>query len=704
MSNEKKQGECPKITLSTPVRFLKGVGPERSRILAQLELHTLEDLFYFFPRRYENRAPIKSVSEISFKEKECVRGVVSSRGFFRTKTGQSVFRVVVTDGKAHLFATWFHQPYLAKLLLPKSEIILYGKVEKQGRQWHMIHPEYEVVKDASETPRVHSGRIVPVYPLTEDLSQKGLRALLYRTVAEHLGQIKEPLPPAVKKNAALMDASAAFQGIHFPGSFEILKAATRRLVFDEFFLLQLLIQMRRAEVRKEIAGLSHAEGRAQVHRFIQTLGFPLTAGQERAIKDMLADMAKNSPMNRLIQGDVGSGKTVVAAAGLVLTAANGFQGALMAPTEVLAQQHYFNLSQMLEPLGISCGYLAQGFKEDEKERVLKEIESGAVQVVVGTHALIEKRVRFKKLGLAVIDEQHKFGVFQRATLKEKSNTPPHFLMMTATPIPRTLALTLYGDMELSVIAELPQGRKPVKTFWVDERRRGDVYRFLGSQLATGRQGYVICPRVDDKGEFSAKSVERVYGELAGFFKNHRVGILHGRMKAGEKKKVMQDFKGRKIELLVSTVVIEVGVDVPNATVMMIENAENFGLAQLHQLRGRVGRGEEESYCLLFSDSEDEETAERLRAFEAMQSGFDIAEKDMALRGAGDLVGERQHGLPKLRIGDLAKDVDILTAAKHEAAKLVALDPCLADPANCPLHETLAKRFGLTSKEKLTVTA
>jgi ATP-dependent DNA helicase RecG len=641
---------------------------------------------------------------MSFEGKECVRGVVSSRGFFRTKTGQSVFRAVVTDGKTPLFATWFHQPYLAKVLLPKSTVILYGQGEKQGRQRHLVHPEYEVVKDGLETERVHSGRIVPVYPLTEDLSQKGLRSLLHKTVGDHLGQIRDTLPPAIREKLSLIGASEAFRNIHFPDSFEVLKQATRRLVFDEFFLLQLLIQMRKAEIQKEFKGISHAGGREQVEQFIRTLGFELTAGQKGAVEDILADMAKNRPMNRLIQGDVGSGKTAVAAAGLVFTVANGFQGALMAPTEVLAQQHYFSLSQLLEPLGISCAYLAQGLSGEEKGRVLAGARTGEIQVLIGTHALIQKEVRFKKLGFAAVDEQHKFGVFQRALLRDKSETPPHFLLMTATPIPRTLAMTLYGDMELSVMTELPQGRKPVRTLWVDESRRPEVYRFLEGLLAAGRQAYVICPLIDKGAELSVKSVESVHAELARFFKTRRVAILHGRMKAGEKKKIMQEFKERNIEILVSTVVIEVGIDVPNAVLMMIENAEAFGLAQLHQLRGRVGRGSEESTCILFSDSENEESAERLRAFEEMSSGFDIAEKDMALRGAGDLVGERQHGLPKLRIGDLVKDAEILVSARREAAELVGLDPRLESPANRFLREALLKRFGLLYKEKLAATA
>ncbi len=693
----------PPITLKTSVRYLKGVGPERFKVLARLGLFRLEDLFYFFPRRYEDRRMIKAVAQAVPDEKECIDGVVSSRGLIRTKHGQTIFRAVVSDGKGSLFATWFNQPYLTNVFLPKSRVALYGRVEKEGKHLQMIHPEYEILPSAGIAERIHSGRIVPVYPLTEDLSQKGLRQFIFRTLKDFSALLRDPLGVALRKEWGLADRTFAFRNIHFPADFSASGEAYRRLVFDEFLLIQLVVQMKRNELKKENKSITHAGGEAEVSEFLQSLDFELTAGQTKAVGDMISDMKKERPMHRLIQGDVGSGKTVVAAAGLVFTVANGFQGALMAPTEVLAQQHYFNLTQLLEPLGISCGYLAQGFTAADKNRALQRIAEGQVQVVVGTHALIQENVKFKKLGLAVIDEQHKFGVFQRAALKEKAAGSPHFLLMTATPIPRTLALTLYGDLDISVIAELPKGRKPIKTLWVGDGKRKEIYEFLDSRLAEGRQGYVICPLIDEQAEASVKSVTALHKELAGIFAHRTVGILHGRMKGPEKKRVMQDFKAGKIELLVSTVVIEVGVDVPNATVMIIENAEKFGLSQLHQLRGRVGRGSEESFCILFSDTANEETVERLSAFEGTASGFEIAEKDLELRGAGDIVGEKQHGLPRLRIGDLVKDIEILEKARRAACAILERDPHLELPENRGLKRAIQDRFKVAGK-RLTVLA
>jgi len=706
------------VTFKTPLQYLKGVGPERSKILARLGLLTIGEAFYFFPRRYENRFPIKKISEISVGEKECVSGVVQSRGLIRTRHGQSIFKVVLQDGPTALFGVWYNQPYLGKVFLPKSKVIFYGKTEKEGKHVQMVHPEYEILAGDGPAQTIHSGRIVPIYPLTEDLSQKGIRQLLFRVVSEHSRLLKDPFMPSFRRRLRLGELSSAMREIHFPSTEAARQSAYERLVFNEFFFQQIVIQMKKMELQKENKLIAHQSGEEKVSELVRSLGFQLTKGQENATRDIMSDMKKDRPMNRLVQGEVGSGKTAVAAAGLVFTVANGFQGALMAPTEVLAQQHYFNLTQALEPLGISCGYLANELAPADKQRMLDGLVDGSIQVVIGTHSLIQENVRFKNLGLAVIDEQHKFGVFQRAALKEKAKNPPHFLLMTATPIPRTLAFTLYGDLDISLMAELPKGRKAVKTFWVGENKRKNIYDFLDSQIKNGGQGYVICPLIDEKKEVSPKglpvpalpagrrqaSAIAVYGELSKVFSHRKVGLLHGGMKSLEKKKVMQDFKDKKIEILVSTVVIEVGVDVANANVMIIENADKFGLAQLHQLRGRVGRGTEESTCVLFSDTTNPETIDRLNAFESMQSGFDIAEKDLDLRGAGDIIGEKQHGLPNLRIGDLSKDLGILIKAKNEAVRIVEKDPRLALPENRPLLMAIRERFGLSDQQKLAVYA
>lgn len=692
------------ISLQTPLQYIKGVGPERSKTLARLGLTSIEDALYFFPRRYEDRFPIKKISELVLEEKGCVSGLVQSRGLIRTKFGQSIFKVVIHDGASTLFGVWFNQPYLNKIFLPKSKVVFYGKAEKEGKHLKMVHPEYELLAEAGPAQTIHSGRIVPIYPLTEDLSQKGIRQFLFRVIAEHARLVKEPLAAPLRRRLTLKDRARAIREIHFPPSEAERRGAYERLVFDEFFFMQLMIQIKKAELQKENKQISHRSGEEKVSELIRSLGFELTGGQTAAIREILDDMKRERPMNRLVQGDVGSGKTAVAAAALTFTAANGFQGALMAPTEVLAQQHYFNLTQMLEPMGIVCGYLANELSLAEKDRVIAGLMDGRIQVVIGTHSLIQDAVKFKNLGLVVIDEQHKFGVFQRAALKEKAKNPPHFLLMTATPIPRTLSLTLYGDLDISVIAELPKGRKSIKTLWVGENKRKEVYEFLDQEIQKGNQGYVICPLIEEKKEFSPKSVSAAYQELSEIFSHRKVGILHGRMKSDEKKRVMKDFKDKRIEILVSTVVIEVGVDVPNASVMIIENADKFGLAQLHQLRGRVGRGAEESTCVLFSETTNPESAERLGAFESMSSGFDIAETDLNLRGAGEIVGKKQHGAPELKIGDLTKDLGILIKAKREAVQIVERDARLESSENRPLRQAIRERYGWKAMKKIPVSA
>ncbi len=685
------------ISLKTPLQYLKGVGPERSKVLARLNLVTILDLLYFFPRRYENRLPVKLIGELVFEDKECVRGVVSSCGVMRLRTGQVILKVVISDGKSQMHGLWFNQAYLKKTFTPKSSVIFYGKAEKSGKQAQMVHPEYEIFPGDVPAQTVHTGRIAPIYPLTEDLAQKGIRQLVYRALEIFSSLLRDPLALSMKNRLDLPDRAWAIRQIHFPDEERNALSAYRRLVFDEFFMMQIVLEMKKAEYQKENRLMTHGDKKAQVEQFLTTLDFELTAGQEKAVWEIIADLQSGHVMNRLVQGDVGSGKTVVAAAALVFTAANGFQGALMAPTEVLAQQHYLKLSQFLEPLGIACGYLAQNLPAAEKEKILTRLADGSVDVVVGTHSLIQEGVRFKKLGLAVIDEQHKFGVFQRGALAKKGFESAHLLLMTATPIPRTLALTLYGDLDISIIGELPQGRQPVRTLWVTENRRQAMYALLDSFLAKGSQGYVLCPLIEFKGKEDVKSIFKAYEDLSQVLSHRKFGILHGKMKSDEKKKVMQEFKEKKIDVLISTVVIEVGIDVPNANIMIIENAEKFGLAQLHQLRGRVGRGAEESYCILFSEARGEDSIERLEAFTKTSSGFEIAEKDLSLRGGGDIVGEKQHGLPPLRIGDIVRDIAILELAKKEARKIVSVDPKLLAPQNRLVRRAVESRYGISSK-------
>lgn len=682
-------------TLDTSIRYLKGVGLERSKALARLGLFTLGDLFYFFPRRYENRFPLKRIAELECCDKECVMGIVSSRGLIRTKTGQVIFRVVVADGKKTLYVSWFGMPYLAKVFLPKTKVLLYGAAERKGKRIEMVHPDYEIVQGFSRSATVHSGRITPIYPLTEDLSQKGLRQIVYGLIHEHLGLVVDPLPAHLRARLKLPGLADAFSAIHFPGSDAQRAAAYRRLVFDEFFELMLAVQAKRRHLELKQTALAHPTGDEKVAEFIDSLGFELTAGQKSAVGDIIADMKKSSPMHRLVQGDVGSGKTAVAAAALCFTAANGYQGALMAPTEILAQQHFYTLTRTLEPLGFRVDYLAGGVTGPERASVLERIADGRTDIVIGTHALVGPDVAFKKLGLAVVDEQHKFGVFQRSVLKEARGAgAAHFLLMTATPIPRSLALTLYGDLDLSTIRESPKGRMPIRTLWIDEPGRDAVYRFVESELERGRQAFVVAPRISSERDLTIKTALGAYKQLEGHFEHRRVGLLHGRMRAAEKTRVMQDFKDKKIDILVSTVVIEVGIDVPNATVLVIENAELFGLAGLHQLRGRIGRGAHESYCFLFSESRDEDAVRRLEAFAETESGFDIAESDLEIRGTGDVAGLSQHGRMDLRIGDLLADIRILEAARKEAIALVTADPLFERPEHASLRKAVERRFGL----------
>ena len=692
-----------KISLTTSLRTIKGVGPERYKLLAQLGLQTFEDALHFFPRRYEDRTAVRKIRDLTLGDKECVVGTVVSRGIIRAR-GQLIFRAVISDGTHTLFATWFGQPYLSGVFLPKSRVIFYGKSEQFGKHIQMFHPEYEILKEESNPPTVHAGRIVPIYPLTEELSQKSLRQLLFAVSQKISALLRDPLTSEMRKKWALRERVWAVKEIHFPSNFRSQKEAYARLVFDEFFAMQLLIQRRRRKLDQKDAAVVHARGEEVVAAWIRALEFELTEGQKMAIRDVLADMRRDRAMTRLVQGDVGSGKTVVAAAGLLFTVTNGFQGALMAPTDVLAQQHYLNLSRMLEPLGIEVGFLGQGMPVEERQKNLEGIATGSVQIAVGTHALIQKEVRFKNLGLAVADEQHKFGIFQRAALKEKSAArAPHFLLMTATPIPRTLAGTLYGELDVSTMEDLPEGRRPVRTLWVHEKKRTEIYRFVEGLLAEGRQAYVVCPSVDKSKAGSLKSVAETHRELSQIFGARKVAYLHGRMKPDAKKKLMADFKAGASQILVSTVVIEVGVDVPNASVMIVENAERFGLAQLHQLRGRVGRGQWDSFCILFSDTEDPEAAERLSHFEKTSSGFEIAQKDLELRGGGDLLGSRQHGLPELRIGDLSRDMEIFAKARQAAIELAQKDPDLLRPEHKFLKLEIKKRFDLKD-DKLMVVA
>ncbi len=697
-----------KNALKTPIRYLKGVGPKRSEELSRLGIETVEDVLYYLPARYEDRSKFTPIKDLKIGEYQTIQGEVITLSSRLARTRMPIFQIAVTDQTGIVHAIWFNQPYLKDYFRRGQKVILYGKVEKYDKL-QVVQPEYEIVAE-DEADSINIGRIVPVYPATTHLTQRHLRSLSHQVISQYTRYLIERLPTYLLAREKVVDIKFAIRNIHFPTTFANLEKAYRRIVFEEFFMLQLALALKKKDIKFKEEGLSHKVAGELLDSFKKALPFELTEGQKKAISDIERDMSSARPMNRLLEGDVGSGKTVVAAHALVLTIQNGFQGVLMAPTEVLARQHFIVLSELCMPLGINIVLLIGGIDPKTKKSLYSDIKEGKVSVVVGTHAVIQEGLEFKALGLAIIDEQHKFGVTQRSMLKQKGYSP-HILVMTATPIPRTLALTVYGDLDISIIKELPKGRKPIATYWVEEEKREDVYNFIKEELNKGRQAYVVCPLITNSqviprlrsaqashpsaslGTGKSQSAVEMYEKLkTEVFSGYEVGLLHGRMSSNEKEKVMRDFKKSKIKVLVSTIVIEVGIDVPNATIMLIENAEKFGLAQLHQLRGRIGRGDHESYCILLANPKTEEASRRLKAIEGTLDGFQIAEVDLNIRGPGEFFGTRQHGLPEIRFGNILKDFGIMELARKEAFSLVARDPNFREEHHRLLKEGLLYRF------------
>jgi ATP-dependent DNA helicase RecG len=704
-----------KNDLKTCVRYFKGVGPKKGELLSKLGIRTAEDILYYLPSRYEDRSNFTAIKNLRVGERQTVKARIVTLSSRRSKSGMAIFQIAVTDETGFVHAVFFNQPYLADYFRKNQEVILYGKVERYDKL-QIVQPEYEILK-GDETDSVHIGRIVPVYPAAAQLTQRFLRVLAFDAVSKYAASLTERLPTYLRARQKLVDIRFAINNIHFPTSFENLERAYRRIVFEEFFILQLVLALKKAQAQGAETAHRHAAGGRLIEEFKRGLPFEFTGGQKKVVTDIERDMLSGRPMNRLLEGDVGSGKTAVAAYALTLTVGNGFQGVMMAPTEVLARQHFIVLSELLMPLGINVALLIGGMDKDARQEIYSAVKNGKVDVVVGTHAVIQEKLDFKKLGLAVIDEQHKFGVAQRAFLRDKGlkrvdkglegedkglegedkGCNPHVLVMTATPIPRTLALTIYGDLDISIIREMPKGRKPISTYWVEEAKRAEVYDFIKEELEKGRQAYVVCPLIErvqgtEYREQNAAAVavfEKLKKEI---FTNYDVGLLHGRMASKEKDRIMKDFKKGRIQALVSTIVIEVGIDVPNATVMLIENADRFGLAQLHQLRGRIGRGSHESFCILLADPKTEGAAERLKAVEATLDGFQIAEADLNIRGPGEFFGTMQHGLPEIRFGNILKDFDIMEIARKEAFGLAARDAELKEEHHRALKQGLAARF------------
>jgi len=688
--------------LNTPISRLGQLGQVLAKRLQKLEIKTIYDLIFYFPFRHEDFSNILPISKIIPGAIATIKGridLISNRRSWVKK--KILTEALVSDESGSIKVIWFNQPFLTKILKIGDKIFLSGRVEYDYHALQFVNPIYELVK-SDEIKGIHTARIIPIYSLTGNITQKQIRVLT-KIALNSVKLIKDWLPEEIKKNLKFPNLSFALQQIHFPDNKEKLELAKHRLKFDELFLIQMQAQKLRKELEKSFAPKICFKEK-ETKEFVDSLPFKLTNAQRKSAWEILKDLEKGKPMNRLLEGDVGSGKTVVATLAALNTVLNGYQVVFMAPTEILAKQHFNTVSQLLKQFPINIGLLTrsesklvkglgdkggeasnegQENKEGEanikKNELLKIISAGKVQIIIGTHALIQEKVKFNKLAFVIVDEQHRFGVEQRRALKEKSREEramPHLLSMTATPIPRTLALAFYGDLDLSILDEMPKGRKKIITEIIESEKRKETYEFIRKEIEKGRQAFVICPLIDPSDKLGVKSVKSEYKKLSEeIFPDLKVGFLHGRLKGDEKEKIMREFLNNKINILISTSVIEVGIDVPNASIMIIEGAERFGLAGLHQFRGRVGRSEHQSYCFLFTENDNPKTKERLKALVESENGFVLAEKDLEFRGPGEIYGTRQSGLPLLKIATLA-DQSIIKEAKEEADKIIKKDSSL----------------------------
>jgi ATP-dependent DNA helicase RecG len=689
-----REGADPSA-LATPLQFLKGVGPRRAADLERAGLRTVEDLLYRFPIRYEDRSRLQSIASLKPGREASISGRVIACGLRSTRRpGFKIFEAAVDDGTGSLRAVWLNQPFLRDIFMRGQHVVLYGPVEMRGSaSLQITNPQYEILDD-EEGETIHTGRIVPVYEKTGAVTPKMQRRLVYDALQRLPPDLPDQLPDEIRVRLGMPSRQAALVAAHFPPEDERLEAlnrfdtaAQRRLIFEEAFLFHVgVIARRRSAAAERKPTPVRVDDRIRKSAR-DVLPFHLTRGQKQALKDIVEDMQRPQPMNRLLQGDVGAGKTIVALIAAVVAMENGLQVAFMAPTEILAEQHFFNVTRLLEASRFRVALLTGSTGTAARREHTAEVAAGTIPLVVGTHALVQGDVRFHRLGFAIIDEQHRFGVLQRATLRAKG-LHPDVLVMTATPIPRTLALTVYGDLDVSTIRELPAGRVPIKTLAKPESRRDEIHEFVRSQLDAGRQAYVIYPLVEESAKVDLRAATEMADTLAhDVFPQYRVGLLHGRLKPDAKEHVMKAFAAGDLQILVSTTVVEVGIDVPNASVMIVEHAERFGLSQLHQLRGRVGRDRHQSYCfLLYQSPLTDEARERLKALAETTDGFDIAERDLQLRGPGDFFGTRQAGVPTFRLIDLLRDRDVLDQAHAEASRWfdrtapspIAIDSLLAN--------------------------
>ena len=698
--------------LASALQYLKGVGPRRAADLQRVGLQTIEDLLYRFPIRYEDRGHFQTIASLRPGVAASIIGEVVSAGVRPTRRPRfRIFELLVRDATGSIRAIWFNQPFLADIFHPRQRVILFGKLELTSHGLQLQNPQYEVLRgegaadsasrDSVEDDTLHTGRIVPVYEKTGNLTTKMQRVLVHEALTQLPETLPDPIPAAVLERQELLDRRAALEYVHYPPEGadvdelnRFRSRAHRRLIFEEFFLFQLglILRKRKAEAEQKPRAVRITDDIREAVR--RVLPFRLTGDQKKVIAEIVADLQRMSPMNRLLQGDVGSGKTIVALMAAIVAMENGFQVAFMAPTEILAEQHYITIRKLLESSRFRMTLLTGSTPARQRREAQAELSSGSLHLVVGTHALVQDPIAFRELGLVIIDEQHRFGVMQRALLRSKG-LHPDVLVMTATPIPRTLALTTYGDLDVSVMREMPPGRHPIKTIAKPESRRDEIYAFVRDQIDAGRQVYVIYPLVEESEKVDLKAATEMADHLAqDVFQAYRVALLHGRMKPDDKERVMAAFARGEVNLLVSTTVVEVGVDVPNASVMLVEHAERFGLSQLHQLRGRVGRGPHSSYCILLYQSPlTDQGRDRLKALTETTDGFVIAERDLEQRGPGDFFGTRQSGMPTLRVGDLLRDHQLMEEARREA--IAALDDVKeSETLTALVRSSWEQRFGL----------
>lgn len=653
------------------IQYVKGIGPKKAEKLNRLGIYTIKDLLYYFPRQFEDRSVIKKIAQLEDEEKVTVKALITNIESYTPKKGMTITRIDVKDDTGFAKLTFFNREYIKNTFRVGDSILAFGKVKKNGRFVELNSCELEYLSTAPK----NIGKLLPVYPLSYGITNKDIMNTVRMVFENKDIKIPEYMPEYLLKKYRLCGIEYAIKNIHFPKDKESLKIALYRVIFEELLVLQLGLFMYKGGSSNE-KGITFKRD-SRLDDVLESLPFKLTRAQNRALNEILDDMCSEKVMNRLVQGDVGSGKTVVALLALAECVFNGYQGALMAPTEILAQQHYESFTETFEDIGIRVEILTGSATKKQKEGILQRVKDGEIDILIGTHALIEDNVEFKNIGLVITDEQHRFGVRQRGKLSSKG-TSPDILVMTATPIPRTLALILYGDLDISIIDELPPGRQPIETIAVEKKKRDKVYNSLvRREVDKGRQVYIVCPLVEESETLDITSATETAEEIKReFFPDLRVGLLHGKMKPSEKDAVMTSFKNHELDILVSTTVIEVGVNVPNSTLMIIENAERFGLAQLHQLRGRVGRGKHQSYCVLIYGSNSEVCKKRMNIMEETNDGFKISEKDLEIRGPGEFFGTMQHGVPELKVANLFKHMKILKTVQQEARIIIGESPTL----------------------------